>query len=267
MAQRWLVWLGALALGLGALFVAGWAVEQGLVGPQVRVLGAALLGFALLALGERARRGQAARERPRGAGAGGRGPVRALRRGAGGAPRLRAGRAGRRLPAAGAGLGPGCCPGPAVRAAGRAPGLDRGLRDARLRPDAGARGLAALPLPCRCGGRPRGAGAALGPGGGRLGGVGRGGGVGGRVAGRGGARQAAGRLPGGAGAAPAGAGARRDRGAVPAPPGPRVTRQGPGLGVPAHGRRRGPPAPARPVGLGLCRSARCWRWPPWRSRR
>ena len=60
MAQRWLVWLGTLALGLGALFVAGWAVEQGLVGPQVRVLGAALLGFALLALGERARRGQAA---------------------------------------------------------------------------------------------------------------------------------------------------------------------------------------------------------------
>ena len=59
-AQRWLVWLGALALGLGALFVAGWAVEQGLVGPQVRVLGAALLGFALLGLGERARRGQAA---------------------------------------------------------------------------------------------------------------------------------------------------------------------------------------------------------------
>ena len=40
-AQRWLVWLGALALGLGTLFVAGWAVEQGLVGPQVRVLGGA----------------------------------------------------------------------------------------------------------------------------------------------------------------------------------------------------------------------------------
>lgn len=57
LAQRWFVWLGALALGLGGLFAAGWAVEQGLVGPRVRVLGAALLGFALVALAERARRG------------------------------------------------------------------------------------------------------------------------------------------------------------------------------------------------------------------
>ena len=119
-AQRWLVWLGALALGLGALFVAGWAVEQGLVGPQVRVLGAALLGFALLGLGERARRGQAAAGNDLVAPALAAGGLcAALRRGAGGAPRLRAGRAGRRLPAAGAGLGPGCRPRPAVRAAGR----------------------------------------------------------------------------------------------------------------------------------------------------
>lgn len=57
LAQRWFVWLGALALALGGLFAAGWAVEQGLVGPRVRVLGAALLGFALVALAERARRG------------------------------------------------------------------------------------------------------------------------------------------------------------------------------------------------------------------
>jgi uncharacterized membrane protein len=56
-AQRWLVWLGALALAMGGLFAAGWAIEQGLVGPRLRLLGAALLGLALIALGERARRG------------------------------------------------------------------------------------------------------------------------------------------------------------------------------------------------------------------
>jgi uncharacterized membrane protein len=54
-AERWLVWLGGVALALGGLFLAGWAIEQGWLGPQVRVAGAALLGLVLMALGERAR--------------------------------------------------------------------------------------------------------------------------------------------------------------------------------------------------------------------
>jgi uncharacterized membrane protein len=55
LAERWLVWLGGVALALGGLFLASWAMEQGWLGPQVRLGGAALLGIALIALGERAR--------------------------------------------------------------------------------------------------------------------------------------------------------------------------------------------------------------------
>lgn len=55
LAARWLVWLGGLALGLGGLFLAGWAQEQGWLGPPARIGAAALLGLALLALAERAR--------------------------------------------------------------------------------------------------------------------------------------------------------------------------------------------------------------------
>ena len=55
LAERWLVWLGAGALGLGGLFAAGYAVEAGLLGPAVRVIMAALLGLALVALAIRLR--------------------------------------------------------------------------------------------------------------------------------------------------------------------------------------------------------------------
>lgn len=61
LAERWLVWLGGVALALGGLFFAGWAIEQGWLGPGARLGGAALLGLALLALGERARGTRAAR--------------------------------------------------------------------------------------------------------------------------------------------------------------------------------------------------------------
>ncbi len=65
LAQRWLVWLGGLALVLGGLFLAGWAVEQGLLGPRARTGLAYLAGVALLVLAE-----QAWRRRPAGAGTG-----------------------------------------------------------------------------------------------------------------------------------------------------------------------------------------------------
>lgn len=56
-AQNWLVWLGGLALALGGVFAAAWAIEQGLLGPRVRLFGVTLLGLALIGLGERSRRG------------------------------------------------------------------------------------------------------------------------------------------------------------------------------------------------------------------
>lgn len=56
LAQRWLVWLGAVALGIGGLFVAVWAVQEGLLGPTARLGLAVLLGFGLIGLAERIRR-------------------------------------------------------------------------------------------------------------------------------------------------------------------------------------------------------------------
>jgi uncharacterized membrane protein len=54
-AERWMVWLGGLALALGGLFLAGWAIDQGWLGARPRIAAAAGLGLALLALAERAR--------------------------------------------------------------------------------------------------------------------------------------------------------------------------------------------------------------------
>lgn len=63
LAERWLVWLGGLALVLGGLFLAGWAVEQGLLGPRARLALAYLAAVGLLGLAEQAfrRRPSAAR--------------------------------------------------------------------------------------------------------------------------------------------------------------------------------------------------------------
>ncbi len=64
LAERWLVWLGAGALGLGGLFAAGYAVEAGLLGPTVRLALVALLGLALIALAARLRTRTRAEGRP-----------------------------------------------------------------------------------------------------------------------------------------------------------------------------------------------------------
>src|SRR5437868_10348283 len=53
---RWVVWVGGLTLALGGFFLVRYSIEQGLLGPGVRVLLGGLFAFALLAAGEWARR-------------------------------------------------------------------------------------------------------------------------------------------------------------------------------------------------------------------
>ena len=53
---RWVVWIGGLALALGGFFLVRYSIEQGLIGPGVRVFLGALLALALIAAGEWARR-------------------------------------------------------------------------------------------------------------------------------------------------------------------------------------------------------------------
>ena len=53
---RWVVWVGGVALGLGGIFLVRYSIEQGLVGPGMRVSLGALLGVALVASGEWLRR-------------------------------------------------------------------------------------------------------------------------------------------------------------------------------------------------------------------
>ena len=55
---RWVVWVGGLALALGGVFLVTYAIEQGFVGPGVRVTLAALLAAALIAAGEWTRRNE-----------------------------------------------------------------------------------------------------------------------------------------------------------------------------------------------------------------
>lgn len=57
LGARWTVWIGALALGLGGLFLVRYSIEAGFFGPRARLALAALFGLGLLALGEAARRG------------------------------------------------------------------------------------------------------------------------------------------------------------------------------------------------------------------
>lgn len=54
--RRWLIWLGALALALGAVFLVKYSIDQGYFGPLVRVVSGAALGIVLLLLGEWTRR-------------------------------------------------------------------------------------------------------------------------------------------------------------------------------------------------------------------
>ena len=55
---QWVVWVGGLALALGGFFLVRYSIEQGLVGPGVRVMLGALLAIALIAAGEWARRNE-----------------------------------------------------------------------------------------------------------------------------------------------------------------------------------------------------------------
>ena len=44
---QWVVWVGGLALALGGIFLVRYSIEQGLLGPGVRVVLGALLALAL----------------------------------------------------------------------------------------------------------------------------------------------------------------------------------------------------------------------------
>ncbi len=55
-----MVWIGGLALALGAIFLVRYTIEEGLLGPGVRIILAALFSAALIAAGEWARRNEIA---------------------------------------------------------------------------------------------------------------------------------------------------------------------------------------------------------------
>jgi len=57
---QWVVWVGGLALALGGIFLVRYSIEQGLLGPGVRVFLGALFSAALVAAGEWARRNEIA---------------------------------------------------------------------------------------------------------------------------------------------------------------------------------------------------------------
>lgn len=56
LASRWMVWVGGVALALGAVFLVKYSIDQGWLVPAVRVLAGLALGVALSAAGERLRR-------------------------------------------------------------------------------------------------------------------------------------------------------------------------------------------------------------------
>ena len=53
---RWVVWVGGVALALGGIFLVRYTIQQGLIGPGVRIFLGALLALALVAAGEWTRR-------------------------------------------------------------------------------------------------------------------------------------------------------------------------------------------------------------------
>jgi len=55
---RWVVWVGGLALALGGLFMVRYSIEQGWIGPGVRIVLGALLAAALIGTGEWLRRSE-----------------------------------------------------------------------------------------------------------------------------------------------------------------------------------------------------------------
>jgi len=56
LGARWAVWVGGLALALGAIFLVRFSIEAGLLGPGVRIALGALFSMVLLVLGEWLRR-------------------------------------------------------------------------------------------------------------------------------------------------------------------------------------------------------------------
>jgi uncharacterized membrane protein len=58
---QWVVWVGGLALALGGFFLVRNSIQQGLIGPSVRVLLGVLLAIALIAVGEWTRRNERTR--------------------------------------------------------------------------------------------------------------------------------------------------------------------------------------------------------------
>jgi uncharacterized membrane protein len=57
---QWVVWIGGLALALGSIFLVRYSIEQGLIGPGVRIFLAAVFAALLIAAGEWARRNEIA---------------------------------------------------------------------------------------------------------------------------------------------------------------------------------------------------------------
>ena len=53
---RWVVWVGGVALALGGIFLVRYTIQQGLIGPGVRIFLGALLALALVVIGEWSRR-------------------------------------------------------------------------------------------------------------------------------------------------------------------------------------------------------------------
>lgn len=64
-AGKLLIWLGGIALVAAAVFLIRYSIEVGLVTPALRMIGAAVLGFILLAAGEYARAGRLLSDDPR----------------------------------------------------------------------------------------------------------------------------------------------------------------------------------------------------------
>jgi uncharacterized membrane protein len=55
---QWVVWVGGVALALGGIFLVRYSIEQGWIGPAVRIFLGALLAAALIAAGEWTRRNE-----------------------------------------------------------------------------------------------------------------------------------------------------------------------------------------------------------------
>ncbi len=53
---RWVVWVGGVALALGGIFLVRYSIQEGLIGPGVRIMLGALLALVLVAAGEWTRR-------------------------------------------------------------------------------------------------------------------------------------------------------------------------------------------------------------------